>query len=67
MSPKLKEEPEVVSAPELVPMPELALAASVPTLQDKIRSVGVAREVDAGVIEVLLAIAAEVEQLRLRK
>ena len=65
MPPKLKEEPEVAGAP--VPMPALALAASVPTLQDKIRSVGVAREVDAGVIEVLLAIAAEVEQLRLRK
>ena len=54
MSTQFEEKTKVVSAP------------APPTLQDKVRALA-NREVDASVIEVLLAIAADVEQLRLRK
>ena len=60
MTVKEKEKPGIASDPLPAPEPP----APLPTLQDRIRYLGTARETDAALVDVLLAIADELDKLR---
>ena len=58
------EEKPAVAAPEAAPAPAPAPAAAAPlTLAEKIRQVGEERQMDSGLVDLLLDIAAKLELL----